>query len=693
MLFFTWFYSFSQTKDSIVSNYIRELSSIWTKNAHITFNEYLNYPEQNVLSVPPLYTIGSNVSNNQSPKNSLQIQINQLEQKIYKKDPGLSFIAAYQKNFKSPIADPEDIVIFKQKFQTGVQWDFFRSGLYDSRSRLKELQYKEKALIYQSLNAVSGPALKTNLNKIIYLLNEEKIIILQHRKTFVESFANLTGQLLSLNQISKENYIKVQQHLNDIAYQLNVYQGYNDLHANLKLSAPEKIILPVFDIDYNKIAEQFINASLVDSSAYYNMLAAGTGNYFLKDLSLNANAKYNFYDVYNSNVPNRSYMSVGVNLSVPLAFNQKDKKERDLLTAQLLAQNSKPKSSLDTQNVILNSLYEFKYKQKQYGNLLQKRELFEELIRNEKVKYHYGSVEFNPLTANIILDDLWSTIIELLDLKQDMYRILNELKINLPSLNVSQIIKPYTFEPVTMSIVEDQSLKDFKTIKAVYVWSDVFKTNSPASVINYCKLNNFNTLVVSVNKTDVSQVNEMMALSRDFNFELLIGSNKLLLNDHIQIYLDSLTALVKLNKVSAIHLDVEPHTFEDFKANKEVYFAKYLDLLAKAHSFTQKHKLKLSVSIPLNYPENVLTSIFEKCDHVYLMAYENVKPSFINEKIKEELSQGKEKVVLAFRTNDFSNKAQMDELFSSLKIKHVAYHDLDELIKMSKKNLNKGAGR
>ncbi|MBA3665952.1 MAG: hypothetical protein H0W61_17375 [Bacteroidetes bacterium] len=552
------------------------------------------------------------------------------------------------------------------------------------------MQYKEKALDYQGRNSVAGYVLKNNFNTVVYLLNAEKITILNQRKAFVESFSGITRQLLSLNQVSKENFIKVQQHSNDIDYQLGIYERYNALHENLKIKKPEGMVLPIFDIDYTKIAEQFVTSSHIDSTAYYNMLAAGSGNYFFRDLSLNANVKYNFYDVYNSNVPNRTYVSLGLNLAMPLVMNQKNKKERDLLTARLLTEGSATKTGMDTQNVVLNSLYEFKYKQKQYGNLLQKRELFAELLRNEEVKHDYNSVEFNPLVANIILDDYWSTTIELLDLKQDMYRILNELKINLPSIDAAKIIKPYTFEPVIMSNEGEQQFKNFKAVNAVYAWSDVFKNNNPSSIINYCKLNNFNTLIVSVNKSDVEQVNQLVTLSAGFNCELLIGSNKLLVNGNIESYLDSVSSLVKLNKISAIHLDIEPHTFDDFKTNKEAYFEKYLALLDKAYAFTQKRKLRLCVSIPLNYPENVLQGIFKKCDYVYLMAYENVKPAFIREKMKEEVLLGKDKVILALRTNDFTNKAQMDALFQELGVKHVAYHDLDELIKWSRKNFNKG---
>lgn len=683
-------FSISQNKDSIVGDYISRLSAVWITNSEISFSEYLNSSQQNIAALAPFYNSKSPVDPLMMQKVSLQKQINRQEQLIYKKDPGLSFVAGYQKNFNSPIADPEDIVVFRQKFQTGVQWDFLRSGLFENRSKLRHLQFREKALAWQSMNAVTGYILVNNFNMIVYLLNEEKISVLNKRKELMESISGITKQLLSLSQISKENYIKVLQHLNDIAYQLNVYQRYNDLHANLNLSKPQKTVLPVFDIDYTKIAGQVLSASAIkDSSVYYNMLAASSQNYLINDIALNTNVKYNFYDVFNSNITNRSFLSVGVNLSMPLTMNNKYKKQKDILTAQLISETSLAKAGVDTQNVVLNSLYEFKYKQKQYGNLLQKRELFEELIRNEQVKYQFSSIDFNPLTANILLDDYWSTVIELMDLKQDMYRILNELKLKLPSLDITEIVKPYTFEPVLMSQDKNQPRKEFKNLNAVYIWRDAFQNNEVGTIINYCKLNNFNTLIISSNKNNKTKVKQLVSLNTTFNCELLIGSNKLLQNQKQESYFDSVAADFNLSQFSGIHLDVEPHTAPDFKENKEAYFEKYLNLLANAHAFTKKNNLKLSVSIPLNYPDTVLAALFQKCDHVYLMAYENVKPAFIKGKIKEEMALNKEKIVLALRTNDFNDKAAMDELFSLLQVKHTAYHDLDELMKMSRTNLNK----
>jgi len=150
----------------------------------------------------------------------------------------------------------------------------------------------------------------------------------------------------------------------------------------------------------------------------------------------------------------------------------------------------------------------------------------------------------------------------------------------------------------------------------------------------------------------------------------MIGSNKIL-QTGISGYLDT----VKL-------------TFDDFKDNKEKYFTMYLQLLKQAKLFCDNNHLELSVSIPLNYPDNVLIELNTACNQVYLMAYENVDIDYILRKTAEEKTILKNKCVLALRTKDFENRTSMDEAFKKLGFEKAAYHDLDDLIKFDNTSIN-----
>jgi energy-converting hydrogenase A subunit M len=226
------------------------------------------------------------------------------------------------------------------------------------------------------------------------------------------------------------------------------------------------------------------------------------------------------------------------------------------------------------------------------------------------------------------------------------------------------------------------------------VWSDAFKNNSQTVINEYCKVNEFNPLLISYNSTKnyVQQISEFISKNYTTPIHIMIGSNKLL-NIGVTGFLDTLKMNLNLSQIKGIHLDIEPHTFVDFKDNKELYFKKYIDVLKQAKQFADNNKLELSVSIPLNYPDEVLTEINAVCSLVYLMAYENVDIDFISRKTVEEKAILKNKCVLALRTKDFENRTSMDDAFKKLGFEKTAYHDLDDLIKFDNSSINvKGEG-
>ncbi|MGZ8538546.1 MAG: hypothetical protein ACXWV9_09810, partial [Flavisolibacter sp.] len=281
-----------------------------------------------------------------------------------------------------------------------------------------------------------------------------------------------------------------------------------------------------------------------------------------------------------------------------------------------------------------------------------------------------------------ILDDYWSNAIELLDLKQDLYKILLELKTRMPSVPVMEYTSPLNLSNLNIA-------SSNPPFKAVYIWSDAFKNNSQTVINEYCKVNEFNPLLISYNpgKGYILQISDFISKNHITPIHLMIGSNKLL-QTGITGFLDTLKRNMNIAHIKGIHLDIEPHTFPDFKENKEEYFKKYIQVLKQAKQFADNNHLELSVSIPLSYPEEVLTELNLLCKDVYLMAYENVDPDFILKKTEEEKAILKNKCVLALRTKDFENRNAMNEAFKKLGFERTAFHDLDDLIKFDNQSIN-----
>ena len=144
---------------------------------------------------------------------------------------------------------------------------------------------------------------------------------------------------------------------------------------------------------------------------------------------------------------------------------------------------------------------------------------------------------------------------------------------------------------------------------------------------------------------------------------------------------------------TGIHLDVEPHTFDNWSTEKQKLTKQYLEMLGIISTYCKDQNYKLSVSIPLHYGAEVVDKILVLVDEVYFMCYENVKTSYIERKIIPFLDFGKDKIVLALRTEDFNGRVEMEEKISELReltsIKKFAYHDLRRMISFDRKNIEK----
>ena len=668
--------AFSQNQNELVSGYINNLTAIWEANHTKTFDSFI-IDSAIILKSDPFKIQSINSKENYQ---NLLLQLNKIQQKINKKTTGLHATVNYQENFNSPFVDPEEIVVFKRRAIAGIDWDIINNGFYENRLKNKILKIEYENLSKKRIENNLAVFQSKYKEQIIRYFNDQKIQILDARKILNELQSDIIEKLWSIKKITKDNYLKAIQNTTDINAQYNLYKNYNDIELDDK----EKLTveLPILDIDVSQLFKP-TNSLLHDTIANENdSKISKLQSSYIRNISLKAYTRYNYYDVYNSSSPNRSYVSVGLNLSAPLSFNKKDKYEFYMLQ-QKISNYKTDDSKDDTQLNLLNNYYEYQYKLKQFKNLYHKRLVFLELLRTENVKAQLSDLEFNPNTALFILDDYWSNSIELLDIKQDLYKILLHIKSQKTGLNLTDFTKPLNLGNLNIA-------SSNPPFKAVYVWSDAFKNNSQVVINEYCKVNEFNQILLSYNTTKLylQQVSEFISKNYTTPIHIMIGSNKLLQHG-ISGFLDTLSKNINLKLIKGIHLDIEPHTMPGFKENQGQFFLKYIQILTQAKQFADANKLELSVSVPLNYPENVLEEINKTCNKVYLMAYENIDIEFIKRKTVEEQKILKNKCVLVLRTKDFKTRTEMDAHFKLLAFDKTAYHDLDDLIKFDNTSINK----
>ena len=99
------------------------------------------------------------------------LRFNKIQQSINKKDIGLKYTLNYQENFNSPVADPLEIVVFKRRAVTGIEWDILKNGFYESRVKNKILKLEFEALEKKQFNASLNTFQAKNTEQIIRYFN------------------------------------------------------------------------------------------------------------------------------------------------------------------------------------------------------------------------------------------------------------------------------------------------------------------------------------------------------------------------------------------------------------------------------------------------------------------------------------------------------------------------------------------
>jgi hypothetical protein len=666
-----------ENSDSIVSSLILKLNKIWDTH-HSKIHAGISFSDDGDSTKPDPFRLKT-ADNTNFRLNELLIKAKQKQAAIYRKSIGLDILGNYTENFNSPFYEADDNVVFKRRMQAGLDWSIFDNGWYENKLRAKQQEFEMKALKQTLYKAARAKNFNQVKSAIFFSFNKLKTDLLNQRMELNEIHSKEAEKLFQLKQMTRENYLKIQRNKTDILSQLNVYKSYNDAIKNNLNTAPQELYLPLIDIDLDKI---FLASSQpeTDSAWYYKIKKQELEYNRLRDLNLHAQLKYNYFDVYNVQNNNRHFVSFGLTFGLPVQFVRQPKEELLEIEKEMIRLQS-DQSSAEANYIVLNLCYEYRYKLKQYLNLLEKRADHYELVRVERVKHEFDDLEFNPSAALLLLDDIYKIDLELLDLKQDLYRHLLEISDKLPQLDIEKAIRPVDLQEKN------------PPVKAVYVWSKALDSLGADFIAEYCQLNNFNRIIISARpeKSYMKKVNELISKTAA-DVELLIGKNKLLEKGGALAYFDSIKGMTDLSKVKALHLDIEPHAMDGFATAKDLLFGQYKKLLSIASDFTRQNKIALSASIPLSYPDDVLKTIDSLCDLIYLMAYENTNEDFIFKKSAEERKIALKRLVIAQRTKDFSNKVELNEKLKALiektGIKNYAVHDIDDLVKMDEKMIN-----
>lgn len=663
-------YNSNCQNDSILSLKIDELKGLFEQFNYtpISFND---------TSLAVIKTISKKQSLKNYPSQSTYLE-KRAEQ--LRKDLGLNLTGNYVENFNvDPVQDLEDNIGYRRRAQIGVEWELINNGYLENQVRARMMDDRIEREKLQNNIAIESQYYLQRFDETITVFNKLKIKLLHNRLQKLKNQHQIVRDLVLLKKIKKEQLLEVEIRLAEVESLLNVYKSYN---AYLQVEESELTFdennLPFFDLNYNVIFERIgiQTDSLIRNFKY--------SEYFkwYHQIGLRPYVRFNYYDIIDQN--NRNFFSGGLGLTIPVSYSSKLNNEVE--NERWKYENERfIRDRSNLQEEVMNIGYDFRYQMKRFVDFYQKRKILNERLRIAKAKTRMSQITGDPFDGLDLYDDLLSSDIDLIDVLQNLYMKALKIHTKLPGVAINEIIEVKSAD------------KLFEYIKPkkrnVYVWSKTFEEYTSAFLAEYAIFNEFNTIIVAVNESDTSTVKKSFMNFATENGEVyfMLGNNKLLYHKNIEGYLGAVLNNYENIQPKGIHLDIEPHTFDDWDENRRDLLNKYVLLVSQVKKFCATNALKLEISVPTYYDDYIMNQLFQLVDKVYFMCYENVKTDFLIRKLKPFCLENNEKVVIALRTEDFENRLDMENkiniLQDSLSINEFAYHDLRRMISFDKLGL------
>lgn len=606
---------------------------------------------------------------------NLEADILAAESDLMNKDWGLDWSGGYVYN-TAPGMDVADNILYKSRIQTQVSWSIINNGFIENKARSKVLENEsEIASLSNESQLKTTQDILSNWHKVIYRFNQDKITVLEQRLLVAEQRVSISYQLKSLGKITHEELLKNLESYAEISSLFKIYKDYNEEIENRIGEVPGDS-LPLIDINYKYGLDQ-LDATISDKEKELMIENLELKNKGYHNIDLKIYSRYNYYDLINNPLENRAFLTFGVGVGVPIAFQKKEKEKLFELEKQqiLEAREDEGTDLVRAKNDLLNYFYEFRYKLKQFNSFYYKKLSMKELLKKEQARYDVQKLDFNPLKALRWLDESMSIDIELIDLKQQLYLQVLKMQSVAPQMNMKDLVVPLVLEDLEIE-------KVIKKGKEVYIWSKTLTNHSLEMLINYLVINNVTKVVLSAS-AEKSKLNSFIVACKEKGIvvEIMIGDNQFISENSADRLEEKLLG-ISLQDVSGIHLDVEPQTFDDWDVNKNKYTKAYNEMYQTVSDWCNGNNIEVSVSLPTYFPEETVRLIQKDGGQVYFMCYENVSTSFLTKKL--EKYKGSD-FTIALRPEDFENMSLLEEKIEELQNlftpSSFIIHDLERLLK------------
>lgn len=579
---------------------------------------------------------------------------------------GLKWVSDANYNFSPGITDIEDLVS-RYRVSTGLDWVILGEGSWMKHKQdLNVLRTRaQRDSVFNSVQDTKF-SIKDKLNLIQTVFDKSRIELIEKYKEWVQESTRIYDLMVKNKLIHHSEKIKEEQKLIELNNQLEFYNSYLEKTDNFLIEQYKDLPksfneLPnwkdIREEDLLKDREQLIEIQkeILDIDKRNSELP-----------SLRAKLRYNYYDFEREG--SRSFASIGLSLSVPIQ-SKKDKLEvqyqKHQYNTQLIVEKAQLKEELFKHH---RNFYALKNKIEKLKN---ESHYLQVLMDNELKIHEDDNKLFSPKKYIQHAEQWIEKRLEILDAQQSLceeYLVFYALSGLIPHAEIEN----KTNEKVSK--------------KSTYLWKKEFYTSTNQEINNFLRKNNIETILISPGDS-IQKTKEFiqLATSNNIKVERLLSENSYALSDeNAETLLHKLESLKDLN-YSGVHLNIEPHTFSDYKENIGTYTQRMNRIYKIAHQWCLQNNKTLSVSIPMHLPIENAQFLAEHKIKAYIMAYDNKNQLRLLEHTENLRNIIENQYVWVLKLVNFENKEEILQIENELKsngIENIAYYDFSAVKQM-----------
>lgn len=579
-------------------------------------------------------------------------------------DLGLKWVSDATHNFRPGISESEDM-FFRSRVSTGLDWVIFGEGSF--KKSKEDLLYFKKRTERDSIvfNYRDNRELQEKFNVLQYVFDKHRLALLQKYLSVLEIQYQHDMKLYENQLINYPDVVKSSQNVEELKNIIKIITDYSSDGFN-ELLQPKYWDLPFGFTDLPNVNNLSENELLLQEEMLFNLeKELMTMKKKTSDRpSFRARFRYNYYD--SENQSNRSFASIGASLSIPIDFRKNDpiteyeigEKERDLSVRR---------------NELKNDLKE---RHRRFYLLKNNRMSLERdlvylltLMDNEIEVYDQMNRDFSPAKYIDYSKQFLSKKIQILEIQHELCKqYLLFYAVSGLEYNVSDLF-------------EKQNDSEENTQKSTYIWNTFFEENDNERIILMLKKQGIDEVLVSSRNNEKIKNFLELASQDNIKTERLIGENSYARDDSGTDRL-----ILKLKEAvdagfTGIHLDIEPHTFDDYKENITVYTKRMIRLFDLAHNWCKENSVRLSVSVPMNLPLETAQFLASAKIKTHIMAYEVKNQEKLLERTKKLRTVLEDNYIWVLRVSDFSEEElkEAERFLISQGIDKIGYYELSTI--------------